>query len=78
MAPRNRPRLTPIEEDTVLEHGMSFVVKWRNPATNRIEFWIGIYVMENLSFAIRRPKVAADEDPEDNDKYLMYLPGRNT
>lgn len=66
MAPRHR--LTPIDEDIVLQHGMSFVVKWRNPGTNRVDFWIGIYVPEELSFTTRK---------EDDGKYMMYLPGRN-
>lgn len=76
MAPRNS--LTHIEVDSVLQHGMSFVVKWRNPASNRLEFWIGVHVPESLSFDVRKPKGTGDVDAEDQKRYLIYLPGRNT
>lgn len=76
MAPRSN--LTPIDADTVLQHGMPFVIKWRNPAINHIEYWIGIYIPESISFDARKPKGSADAEPEDQGKYLMYLPGRNT
>ena len=76
MAPRNS--LTPIDAGTVLQHGMPFVVKWRNPATSRLDFWIGIYFPDSFAYGVRKPKVTADADPEDQKRYLMYLPGRNT
>lgn len=76
MAPRNS--LTPIDADTVLKHGMPFVVKWRNPASNRLDFWIGVYVPDRHAFGVRKPKGTADADLEDQGKHLMYLPGRNT
>lgn len=75
MAPRFN--LTPIDAGTVLQHGMPFVVKWKNPATNRIDYWIGVHVPEGLSFGVSKPKATADADSEDHAKHLMYLPGRN-
>ncbi|GAM39708.1 hypothetical protein TCE0_034r11470 [Talaromyces pinophilus] len=75
MAPRNS--LTPIDAGTVLQHGMPFVVKWRNPATSRLDFWIGIYFPDSFAYGVRKPKVTADADPEDQKSHLMYLPGRN-
>lgn len=76
MAPRNS--LTPIDAGSVLQHGMPFVVKWRNPATNRQDFWIGVHVPDSLAYDVRKPKGTADGEPEDQGRHLMYLPGRNT
>jgi hypothetical protein len=77
MAPRIN--LTPIDGDTVLQHGMPFVVKWNNPAAGRAaDLWIGIHVPENVAFGVRKPKNNASSDVSDGSlKYVMYLPGRN-
>ncbi|EED19452.1 hypothetical protein TSTA_027470 [Talaromyces stipitatus ATCC 10500] len=75
----HRIDLTPIPESTDVEHGIPFVIKWKNAATShKMELWIGVHIPENLAHGSSKPKANANPEKPAEATYLMYLPGCNT
>lgn len=82
MAPSIVRGLIPIPPTLDLQHGMSFVVRWLNPAIGKKQdWWLGIHVPDHIAPVIltaRPRKKASPETPAAERAYMLYLPGRNT
>lgn len=73
MTPPKFDRSVSAEQE--IQHGLCYVVKWKNPAINRLDWWIGVHIPDAL--AIRFKERPSNPDKPAEPKYQMWLPGRN-
>ncbi|OKL62792.1 hypothetical protein UA08_01526 [Talaromyces atroroseus] len=81
MPSRVGAHLTPISSSVDLQHGMGFVVKYRNNAINAMDLWLGIHVPSNVApktLTTKPRKNAGTDTPAAERAYMFYMPGRNS